>query len=202
MLKFRNRNETPPGNFKIYVEESKMWIERITWNDMVFAVKNHYKANNIPVGLQFEEWLEHHCCQNTSPEVCVEEGHGAVAPFRESRTLTEILTGTKTIVEWWLKEGKAVVPEAESEARAAKCIQCHFNQPIRDCPSCSSQKLDDFIVWLGGQKPTRYDSGLRGCQICGCALRLKVHIPLAVLTKNEPQHVKDQYPDWCWLKEA
>jgi len=201
MLKFRNRNECPPGGFKLYVEESKRWVESINWNDFIQALKQHHIANNIPVGLMFEEWAEHKACGNTDPSVCVQEGDKSVSPHRQSRTLTEILTGTRIIVDWWGNEGRHIGDEKESDARAQTCIQCQYNQQIRDCPSCSGQKLDDFITWIGGQKPTRYDSGLRGCQICGCALRLKVHIPKATLTKNEPQHVKDAYPDWCWMKE-
>ena len=100
----------------------------------------------------------------------------------------------------WLGEGGKPSPSADQ--RAAICLKCPHNKP------------DNWEVVVGGvaslarlQLELKSKMGLQAwgeerlhtCELCGCYLRLKVHVPLEIARTNTPDW--HQFPDFCWIRK-
>lgn len=89
------------------------------------------------------------------------------------------------------------VPQEEAERRASICLSgasgrpCPYNQHIDGCLGCKGAgKAIEAIV---GKKSTSQDKNLHVCTACGCALKIKVHLPLEVVHVDE-----SKLPSFCW----
>ena len=197
-LRFHNRNESPSGGFRFFVAETKTWITGIDWNQFTTRVKNHYHANNLPVGLLFEETLEDQACRNTDPKSSYQDGEGTVRVVSEPTTFKMLKNATSVLVGWF-KDGGKRESKDEIERRASTCVQCKFNQPAINCPSCGFQSIRDLINAVVANDHIDLDKHLHACRFCGCSLQAKIRIPLEVIQKNDPDYNKVEYPDYCWL---
>lgn len=197
-LKFTNRSECPPGEFRFKSPETGIWFQAIDFPTLVDKVRTHYLANNLPVGLMFEETIEDQACKNTDPSVCRQLGYGSSIPVMPS-TYEQVVTGTKVMMSWLASGFKRESPE-EVNRRSVICVRCNYNTGSAGCPSCGTDKIKNLIASIVNDSPAPNDPLLFACRVCGCALQAKVKIPMEILKKNEPEIVKDQYPDWCWMK--
>lgn len=199
-LRFINLNETPHGNFRYKEPETGEWIEGTQWQQLIDRVKAHRKANNIPIGMNFEEMIEHQVCQNVDPQYCVQEGYGNNPLSTKPTTYSQMVQGTAILAQWFL-EGRERVDDAEVDRRSEACVRCNFNIPSADCPSCAGSRLRDIVNSVVNNNPRPNDQRLHSCRLCGCALQAKTRIPLHILKKHEPEFLKGQYPEWCWLSD-
>ena len=96
----------------------------------------------------------------------------------------------------WKAHGGDVVTKAKSTSRAEICSQCTENMPIVGCFGCSN--VLPAVLKLVKDLSTPSDSDLKGCGICGCALKAKVHLPVdtMIASAGDPS----LYPDDCWIK--
>ena len=197
-LKFHNKNECPPGGFRFFVRDTGRWIEGIDWQQFTNNVKQHYRSNNLPIGLLFNETIEDQACQNTDPSACYQCGPETQRAFRAPTSYEQLRSATSTMLRWFL-EGKRKVSKDEVERRSKICISCPLNVPAKDCPSCGNKTIMDLVSQFVGGETTEYDIRIQACSVCGCSLKAKTRIPLDILKANEPAILKGAFPDYCWL---
>lgn len=109
------------------------------------------------------------------------------------KRLRKLWTGYKTL-RAWLESGGKLVDSQMAYNRTITCINCPKN------------KIGDFWDWLARYFADRIPENQRSisphlwtCQVCGCALRAKVKIPLASILVNQPDNYLDAFPKNCWL---
>jgi len=118
-------------------------------------------------------------------------------------TYAQVKTATATLVEWWLS-GAERVEDTEIVRRSLKCVSggpggqtCQYNRPPDDCDCSGKFSVTGLLEKIVGGKWSKWDGCLYSCKLCGCDLKAKVRLPLAVLKKHEKEGI--QYPEYCWL---
>lgn len=192
MRKIIDKTLTPPGGWRYRQPESGAVITAGDWNTLIERVKAHRLANNYPLGLHFVQEVEESLCGelpdgstdclDTNPEQ---------APKRKI-TLGDLRTFLQ-VMEKWVSSGAKFVPQEEAERRAGICSQCPMNQHVEGCFGCKG--ITALITTILGAMGTSYDAKLSGCQVCGCALRAAVHIPLSAQLAGTRGLV---FPEHCW----
>lgn len=97
----------------------------------------------------------------------------------------------QTVVKWSAGGGN-IVDSVESNRRAAICAACPQNVAVRGCMGCST--VLPKLMALIKNATTEYDEDLQGCNVCGCQLKAKVHLPEEVMVSGS-----NEFPDHCWL---
>lgn len=200
VLTLNNQIEVPPDGYRYFQAETKVWIEAPSFGELVGEVRKHRRGNNLPVGLLFEKEIEDQLCQRLPAGFCKHEDGRKSAMVTLLRGFAEFLTGTSTLIDWTVREGRRKVALEEANARAHTCSSCHFNRIPSGCSSCNSAVVMELVNrYVGGDK-TNADELLRGCDKCGCSLKAKVWIPLEILHRHSPPEI--EFPEWCWAKRA
>lgn len=212
-----NLSTTPPGMFKYKVPETGVWIPTgigaegfFGFNDLLDAVKAHYKANGALAPGDLPQRMIDQMCQRLPPGYCRNDDRRVLSIAGDLiQSLMMIKQGTETILDWQLRHGGEVVAQAVADQRASVCAQCPLNGPPVGCPTCGGalpllrQMVDKFT----GQRKTGLDEKLHACYVCGCELRVKVWLPLPLLLRHlSPSHLA-RFPKpqtWlgfpgCWL---
>lgn len=99
-------------------------------------------------------------------------------------------------VKEFISQGGDLVDQDTAEKRAACCVACPNNVPIKGCMGCSGL-IPKLLKLVKGAKTT-HDNNLRGCSVCGCQLKAKVHLPASV---KAPGDEALEFPDWCWVAQ-
>ena len=192
-LTLTNPNVCPPDGFRYVFPEDGYLSHSWTWNDLLNDAVAHCLANNYPVeGLK--EKIEDQICRTLPPEWC---GYGMpnVPRVTVSLSWSDIVNGAETFARWAVS-GLKHVDQKEAERRAGICARCYLNVPVSGCLGC--QKLvQEAVKGLA----SRYDHLLKGCAVCRCILKAKIHFPLNVLDKENPG-VQERYPGHCWLNKS
>ncbi len=111
--------------------------------------------------------------------------------------LTDVVGWVRSMKDWTLT-GFSVVPQEESERRAAICVTCPHNQIISGCAGCHG--VGEIVSALTGNRTTSVDDRLNACRVCaGCSLKAKVHLPKEVIDISA---YAAQLPKFCWLVES
>lgn len=103
----------------------------------------------------------------------------------------------------WLGEGGQTVSLEDAQHRADVCLRCPHNYKgswiwnIATSMAIASQiRLRDAMkIRLNG------DENLKVCELCGCKLQLKVHVPFAHIYRHMPLEQFDKFPAFCWMKQ-
>lgn len=198
---FSNLNETPPGMYRYFVPETKTWFRNfLAIQDLASAVRQHYKANQLPCPDNLAELIADQLCPDLPPERCtrVDGGPVTIGPLGRGMSFTDVVQGTKTLISWWWN-GSNKVEIAEANRRAEICSRCQYNQQPTGCAKCNNP-----LMWLikqfVGPGTTSFDSHLKACRVCKCSLRVKVWFPMEILLPHMPDDQKAALPDFCWLK--
>ncbi len=192
------KHETPPGGFRYTQPETKMFFRTVTWRDLVQLVHQHRRANNLPVGLFFEQEIEQQLCGELPPGWC-REPTVPPSPGRGALTLKEIILGTKTLASWVMGGGKRVELQ-EANRRASICVGCPMNQEIADCSACNETTLRAAVELVTSGGVTDQEGKLKACAVCGCSNKAQVWLPLDILQKHLPDEMNARLPDICWKK--
>lgn len=116
-----------------------------------------------------------------------------------------VKAGTKTLATEALRvlSGReAWCDQAESERRAAICVNCFANQRGGQCMSCGFQDLVREVIGATcSHVQTKSDDRLNSCQVCSCLLKCKVHYPSDVLKFSMSERQRAAYYDIpeCWM---
>lgn len=99
----------------------------------------------------------------------------------------------------WLGEGGQPAPEAQD--RAYICMQCPHNveRPFEEVFKGTVADMVRRQLELRAKLELHVEgeARLHVCGLCGCLLRLKVHVPLHIARENTPDW--QNYPSYCWL---
>jgi hypothetical protein len=155
--------------------------------------RKHVQANRLKGYERLEEKFEDQLCRTLDPSWCTYDPLGRP---RVSASLDwdSVQNGLGTFARWFAS-GFKVVEKAEAERRALICGRCYLNVHVAGCPGC--HQLASAITL---KHSTRYDSSLKGCAVCKCLLRAKVHVPISILDTYAPG-VQSLYPNHCWLNK-
>ena len=98
-------------------------------------------------------------------------------------------------VQKFISSGGELVDKEEATRRARICAMCPHNVPIRGCMGCSC--LIPKLLKLTKGASTELDGQLKGCGVCGCQLKAKVHLPRELSTDDNLP-----FPEHCWIATA
>lgn len=118
--------------------------------------------------------------------------------FDQLRERSKKLSNGYQILKDWIGDGGHIVDRELSQGRADTCLKC----PKHSKDWGLVEGVADVIrkhLELKNHLQIRVDreKQLHICEVCSCALRLKVHLPLSrcLLDPQERAH----YPPSCWL---
>lgn len=196
-----NKNEVVPGGFRYFQKETERWVKAPSWSELLIAVKKHRRANELPIGLMFEQEVETQLCSTLPPGACTYSSPNDKqrAAMIGRPTWKKFLEATRTLVAL-VKSGQSLVPQPIADAQARTCAKCPFNQKPEGCTSCNLAGLADALAGMG-RLSTAHDARLDGCVLCGCSLKAKVHFPAEVLSNVAGVNLS-VYPDWCWIRNS
>jgi len=179
--------ETPPRGWEVVDESSGRLLKAETFQELVKRLANYRKDNGLPPGDPEAEIHSYLCSR--FPERCGREP--AALKFKEGLGKEDVESYLAFFKEVVLKKGG--VPQEQADARAATCTSCPYNVKLGFCRGCFS--LADKIAGVASGLKTKYDAALNECGVCGCIARLKCFTPLELVQG------KDDFPDWCWVKQ-
>jgi hypothetical protein len=204
MLKISNTKKSPPGNYRMTVPQTGVHLSHYDWDSFVKLYTDHLRANNIHLGVGWEDEMQNELCrQNPQWNGVCEESNPSKERVISNGDIRNFLTSVARIIENEVRGKDAFVPQEEAERRAAICAGCPNNEPtVNWCSTCPGN-----VIWAIGKfreafkKPapnmtSSLDDKLFSCKICGCANAVQIHISTECLTR-----VKDyEYPEHCWKK--
>lgn len=178
-MRLKAKNQIPyGGGFKILDPLTGIRIEAVTWDHLVFKVREERKANGAPIGLELEDEIEQWACIAHPDEVSVVDER---LPKRRNLNLDDVVRGTQVILAFKLA-GSPLVSQDEANRRASICARCPMNLMwSQSCSICN--KIDDVVRGVIGQTKTAHDQQLFSCNICGCSLKAAVHLPNDILNR-------------------
>jgi len=205
-LVLHNLEECPPGYFRYKVPETGKQFpdptgsnKYVSMGSLLTDLKNHYRANALPVPDNLSQLVQDQLCRFLPPERChYESPHDRPVPILGRLTFDQLLQGTKSVIGWALN-GRSKVSETESDNRAATCVRCPMNVTPPGCPTCNSP-LRTLLNSFVGNRPTRYDKAINACAVCGCSLKVLVQMPIETVKEHLSQQQIDALPDYCWQK--
>jgi hypothetical protein len=201
MRKRRQPNTLPPGGINFYVvEETNTRFENRVFDYLVEEVKTHMRSNEIVIPDNLPEVIEDFICRNVPENYCkgtYEEGKEQKRMFSTAsiRNFTDALVNFSIAR---LKGQPVHVDQKEANRRAQICLNC----PLNDKAACSTCNQLEGIIRkaVGAHRKTKLDNDLGVCTVCGCMLRVKLHLSKYVLKLKRKKDM-NQYPDHCWLKK-
>lgn len=184
--------------FRYFQSETKTWIRAPDYANLFQNVRDHRKANSLPLGTFWEAEVEDQLCQALPPGQCKQSTPGQGRNVFTRIGWGEVVQGTRTMVAW-AGEGFTKVEQELADKRADTCSRCYFNVQMQGgCHSCGQvQKLASSIV---GTRRTRADPFLKACAVCKCALQAKVWVPINAIDKGTGQAQYERFPSFCWVK--
>lgn len=107
----------------------------------------------------------------------------------------QLANGAKILVEW-IGSGGVPVDKELAQARADVCLKCSKHDLNFGITEIAAGVIAQQIELKNHLKlRVSGERSLHTCSVCGCALRLKVHVPLHRILP-EPT---DNFPPECWL---
>jgi hypothetical protein len=164
-----------------------------TYADWVQAEIDHLQINRREVPIDLAAQMEDQLCQTLDPGWCMFDDPARPRVSTEL-TWSDMTRGLQTFGRW-LGSGLKTVPQSEADRRALICSRCYLNVHIEGCSNC--QKL---VKEVSGSLSSRHDASLKGCAVCKCVLKVKVHLPQSVLDR-ENEKLQEFYPVHCWLNK-
>jgi len=198
-LSLYRKYEGPPGGWHYRDKDTGIDIPAVNYSDLLKAVREHRKANALPIPLSMDEQIDQQLCEQLGPEWCKSDntvGEG------DRFTFDQAFTGTRTLVDWAI-HGKERVTQEEATRRAEICRWCtEFNKDPEECRTCALDKIKNIVArWIGmGEIKTPHDQYLRSCSVCGCDLKVKITLPIPGLLKFLGENKIARLPNHCWLK--
>lgn len=101
-----------------------------------------------------------------------------------------------SVLKEWMQTRADFVSTEEAERRASICAGCPENVPASGCAGCTN--IVSLITSVVGGRKTSQDSVLENCNVCGCANKAQVHVPLDVLAKGITSDMS--FPVHCWKR--
>ena len=192
-LQLKNKwGPCPPDGYRYVFPEDGYTSHAWTFVDWVADALKHCRTNDYSFE-GMEEKMQQQLCSVLPPGWCDFDD-----PNRPRATASlewgDVTAGLTTFARW-IKQGRETVEQKEADRRGLVCSRCYLNVNISGCFGC--QKL---ITEALPDKSTKYDFALRGCAVCKCVLKAKVHFPMHLLDTENTQQ-QELYPSFCWMKK-
>src|SRR5690242_13556696 len=104
----------------------------------------------------------------------------------------------------WLGDGGLPVETELANRRAGICRSCPENRSPRWWEKHSNYIASWIRLALALKNGLGYvvdrEDNLHMCRKCGCALPLKVHVPIEHIRKHVSDENLKQYPAFCWQR--
>jgi hypothetical protein len=203
MLKLNSTSLVPPGGWKLVHPRSGATLVGGSYGDLVRNIRLHDRGNGWPT--MTEQEIQHTVCSaltdNSGNCALYTPGEDpASAPAGRRRvTIDDAIRFAKVMQAGMLrKRDAAFVPQEEAERRAAICAVCPKNVTVLGCTAC--RNIVGWVSEVVGHKHTTYDGKLDGCEVCGCLLKVAVHVDLGIQVQGISEEMNQEFPDWCWKK--
>jgi hypothetical protein len=199
---FQRPDSVPPGGVYFYEVASAdgppvRFESHKTVDDLVWQVESYLAVNNFPPVEHLKAKVIEFMCDNLPSGFCRK------SPANPGMFIT--LTQVKDFTSLLFRRAVASSPlsflstKEEAERRASVCSECPLNDRSR-CTVCGG--LLAVVRRLDGRRETSYDPVLGTCRLCGCLLRVKVHVSSEALKAATTKPPEDQIPGFCWLNEV
>lgn len=199
MQKLLEPNTVPPDGFCYLQAETKTWIRAPDYQNLFEFVRDHRKANNLPLGTFWEAEVEDQLCQRLPPGQCKESIPGRGRNVFTRIPWHEAIAGTQTLASW-LVQGLPKVSQELADSRGNVCSRCYYNvAESGGCHACG--QLQKLATTLIGSRTTSAGPFLKVCAVCKCSLQVKVWVGIDVVEKGMTKELYDKYPDFCWQKK-
>ena len=175
----------PPGGMWRVTDDNGATISHNHIKSFLGMVFKMREANGLYTGSGWEDDVFDLMCKQHPEIMCKEVG----APERYL-SLDDIRRFGHTLAAFVAGGGKWVEKQ-DAERRAAICVTCPHNKEVAGCWGCKG--IMNWLMELIGTHSTSQDDKIHGCDICLCALRAKVHMPLDAIDNTGLV-----YPDYCW----
>lgn len=194
-MRLKDLGINPPGTFRYTQPQSGFPMSGITFPSLLQKVSQHRINMGYPlVGEGFPTLgaeVENAICESLSPinqAAYCELGVRARTHVNWKETLASV--GKVGLA--WARQGFKRVAKEEAERRALICKDCPFNVAVSGCPACRAAVHEARAHLF--KASTSVDSALQSCGVCGCDLKMIVHVPLDVLQAGE----NHKFPSFCW----
>jgi hypothetical protein len=108
------------------------------------------------------------------------------------------------IMSDWLGEGGEPVSKNLAYLRSLHCLECKFHgggmwwEKVKDPIASAIKKALELKHHMKLSLPNEKE--LEMCLVCGCAMRLKVHVPIKHLKESITPEQNEQYQSVnCWI---
>lgn len=193
-----NRTTVPPDGFRYLQPETVTWIRGGDYFDLFEKVRQHRKANNLPLGPLWKEEVEDQLCRQLAPGFCKGSNprEAAIQNVSTRMDWKTVNNFTRTMAAWALERGKTV-SEGLANARATICRSCYLNVPVPGCKSC--QGIMNVVAQLAKGKKPLSSQNLRNCAVCKCHLPAKVWLTIDAIKAGTDDETLAKYPSFCWI---
>ena len=191
--KLRFPNEAPPGGFRFFQPETRLWITGLTMDDVIWGMVQHrqYKGLSGAEYNQCRDELEAQLCERLGSLHCT--GIGERTDYSQTTDAGQILGFTKAFLKHAIN-GFEFCDIEEAAARAETCRSCPLNMARKGCNWCGP-----VVALIEKTIPTeRQFGGVENCAVCGCALKAKVNATADVIKAAENTRSL-VYPTYCWV---
>lgn len=166
--------------------------------DLLMAdAKAYFEANNLPIGLEWEDMIEEWICA-AMPNECGGTVNGK--PFKlRPLALSDIERGTRVMIHHYVT-GSKLVDASEAKRRADICAGCKMNVTFKKPCGGLCGWIKNYVMKLvpkGGVDPR-----LNSCFICKCWLAAATWLPLETQCTGVTPAMKvefDTVPQ-CWKR--
>jgi hypothetical protein len=199
---FNRPDSVPPGGVYFYELDVGgsapiRFESHKTVRDLVWEIKSFCDLNKIPIPEHLEAKVVEFMCDNLPAGFC----RNSSSNPRKFLTITQVKDFTNLIIKRALSFSPTsfITSKEVAEERARICSTCPLNDRSR-CTVCGG--LLSLVRKLVGRRETSYDPVLGTCMLCGCLLRVKIHVSNEALKAATTKPPADQIPDFCWLNEV
>lgn len=210
-----NKHTFPPGGWQFRQPQTN-WtnpLAMVSFIESIKAIIKHRQANPAitakfqlatdPVAVE-EELLKYTRARLKIPDP------PKAGFFARSRSLSAVAVGAAAALKRaaegaavpidWFRSGGQPVDRELAEHRAKTCIAC----PKHGAPAWYAETagivIQEIIEARADVKlETSQDDALKGCDVCGCIMRIKVHTPLDVILRGTKPNILAEFPPNCWI---
>jgi hypothetical protein len=109
----------------------------------------------------------------------------------------QLKNGIKTLKEW-LGDGAKTVSTDQAQLRANVCLQCPKHSTTAFLEEITAGAIKRQVELKNHLQLRVYgEKSLHVCEVCGCAMKLKVWLPLETILPDEEEKAK--FDPRCWL---
>lgn len=113
------------------------------------------------------------------------------------------IQNARRILSDWLGDGGQPVPLEHAQQRANVCLRCPHNYPgpwlwslaARIAIQSQMTLRRTMQIHLNGEE------NLKTCELCGCVLPLKVHVPFEHIQRHTTYEEFMKFPSFCWERQ-